>query len=186
MCVCVIVCFMCVFMCVFMYVSFKYVSFKYVSFMCVQSYGCVCFMFSDICVCVLSCIGLGESGFVKDVFKNNGFVERVGIGDRVLMSRALNFIMDCGNEIVNGDVVMWISDGFVWSYCVVLLLFLFCCFVIVCCVIVFVCVGGFAFVGVGVRAPDGIFAGEAHFAVGGCTGFFVGVAVRAAAFAFCP
>ena len=50
--------------------------------------------------------------------------------------------------------------------------------------IVFSYVGGFAFVGVGVRAPDGIFAGEAHLAVGGCTVFFVGVAVAVAAFAF--
>ena len=52
------------------------------------------------------------------------------------------------------------------------LLFCFC----LCCDC-FSCVGGFAFVGVGVRAPDGMFAGEAHFVVGGCTVFFVGVAV---------
>lgn len=40
------------------------------------------------------------------MFKNNGFLERVGIGDRETSSRELNFIIDCGKDLVSGDAVM--------------------------------------------------------------------------------
>ena len=53
----------------------------------------------------------GESGLFSDVFKNSGFLERVGIGDREISSRALNFIIDWGKDVVSGDAVPWIRGG---------------------------------------------------------------------------
>jgi hypothetical protein len=36
----------------------------------------------------------GDRGFVRVVFKNKGFLDSVGIGDREITSRELIFIMD--------------------------------------------------------------------------------------------
>ena len=97
-CVCVYVC-LCVYSCVFMYVFY------------VQSCGSV------------YVVVLGVSGFVSCVFKNNGFVHRMGIGVNGVSSKEFNLNMDCGKEWVRGDVVMWINGVVGLWVCALLLLF---------------------------------------------------------------
>ena len=77
----------------------------------------------------------GDRGFGSCVFKNKGFLDRIGIGDRGVTSKEVSLYIDCGNECVKGDDVMCKSVGVV--------------------------VGG-CFSGVGERAPGGITAAAVH------------------------
>ena len=107
-CTCSIIC---VYVCVFNHMR-----------ACVQSYG------GGLCV--------GESGFGRSVLIYRGFLLSVGIGDKGIMSSVLGLYIDCGNDVVRGDVVVCIS------------------------VDVMSCVG--CLVWVGVNVPDGIYASAAH------------------------
>ena len=49
---------------------------------------------------------VGERGFINSVFKNNGFLDNLVIGDRELSSRVFIFCIDWGKEYVRGDAVM--------------------------------------------------------------------------------
>ena len=50
----------------------------------------------DVLLCVgeLVFVVVGDRGFGRVVFKNKGFLDSVGIGDREITSRELIFIMD--------------------------------------------------------------------------------------------